>query len=138
MVGWMGVTEYGDRIAELAAKMFCSSVSEFDVCDCGLEARSETVRATSVTLRSTATPEENSTVPKNIASIRGTMTANSVAAIPLLSPSILTAQRRARSHIGDVEIVFIVCLRKARCGKQPSRSTVVCCRTAWRCCRQGR
>src|SRR5882672_4616714 len=126
MVGWTGVTEYGDRIAELAAKMFCNSVSEVTFSDC--EVRSESVRATSATLRFTATHEENSTVPKNIASINGTMTANSVAAIPLLSPSILTAHRRARSHTGDVKIVFIACLSKARCGMQPSRSTTVCCR----------
>ena len=47
------------------------------VVDC--DVRSDSVRATSVTLRSTATPEENSTIPKNIVSMIGTMTANSTA-----------------------------------------------------------
>ena len=39
------------------------------------------VRATSVTLRLTATAEENSTVPKNIVNIGGTIMANSTATL---------------------------------------------------------
>ena len=54
LVSWASVTE-----------MFC-------------DVRSDSVRAISVTLRSTATPDENSTVPKNSTSIRGTTMANSI------------------------------------------------------------
>ena len=50
--------------------------------DC--DVKSDIVRATSVTLPSTATPEENSTTPKNIVSMSGTTTANSIAALPRL------------------------------------------------------
>src|SRR5882757_1373931 len=82
MVDWVGEAEYGVRIPTLAAKKLLRSVS-VTVVDC--EVRSESVRATSVTLRSTATPDENSTIPKNITSMSGTITANSVAATPLQS-----------------------------------------------------
>ena len=74
------------------------SVSATEV-DC--EVRSDSVRAISVTLRSTATPDENSTVPKNITSMIGTITANSVAAMPLQSATDArrSAAREARSLI---------------------------------------
>lgn len=65
-------------IAEmLAVNAFCMSVSA-SVVDC--DVKSDRVRAINVTLRSIAMADENSTVPKNITSISGTMTANSVAA----------------------------------------------------------
>ena len=74
----------------LAAKKLVRSVSVTDV-DC--EVRSDSVRAISVTLRSTATPDENSTVPKNITSISGTIMANSIAAMPRRSFDSSAAER---------------------------------------------
>src|SRR6187402_2344705 len=93
----------------LAAKKPARSVSPTAV-DC--DVRSDSVRAINVTLRLTATPDENSTVPKNITSMTGTMTANSVAAIPLRSLSILAAARRMRSQIGSIDIDFIALSRQ--------------------------
>ncbi len=58
--------------------------------DC--EVKSDRVRAISVTLRFTAIAEQNSTVPKNITSISGTMKANSVAATP--RPSAIQSRSR--------------------------------------------
>jgi hypothetical protein len=66
-------------IALEALKKFCSCVRVSEVF---CEVRSARVRAISDTLRSDATPEQSSTVPKNITSISGTMKANSVAAMP--------------------------------------------------------
>src|SRR5690349_525130 len=74
-----------------AAKKLVMSASPTDV-DC--DVRSDSVRAISVTLRSTATADENSTVPKNITSISGTITANSVAASALPSARKSYAERR--------------------------------------------
>src|SRR5664279_3510513 len=99
----VGVGTYGDKILPLAVKKLVTSESATDV---DWDVRSESVRATSVTLRSTATPDENSTVPKYITSMIGTITANSVAAIPLLSSARLRSKRRAPSQILDT--VFIV------------------------------
>src|ERR1700730_10092736 len=92
----------GHMIAAEALKKFCSCVSVTAVF---CEARSASVRAISDTLRSTATPEENSTVPKNITSISGTMRLNSVAALPRRSLASSAMLRRMRSHMD--EIVFI-------------------------------
>ena len=62
--------------------------------DC--DTRSDRLRAASVTLRLAATPEENSTVPKNSVSINGTTKANSTAALARRSrtkrPSALQAR----------------------------------------------
>src|SRR5260370_22813767 len=91
-------------IPVLALKKLVRSVSLTEI-DC--EVRSDSVRAISVTLRSTATPDENSTVPKNITNMIGTMMANSVAAIPLQSFNSLPAKSRMPGHIDDIEIVFI-------------------------------
>jgi hypothetical protein len=63
-------------IALEALKKFCSCVRVSEVF---CEVRSARVRAIGDTLRSDATPEQSSTVPKNITSISGTMKANSVA-----------------------------------------------------------
>src|SRR3982074_2932330 len=101
MVEMVGEAEYGVRIPTLAAKKLLRSVS-VTVVDC--EVRSESVRATSVTLRSTATPEENSTTPKNIVSINGTIMTNSVAATPRQSFDSSAAERRRRNHICDIAI----------------------------------
>src|SRR6188474_2400405 len=108
----------------LAAKKPARSVSLTDV-DC--DVRSDRVRAIRVTLRSTATPDENSTVPKNITSMTGTMTANSVAAIPLRSTNILAAVRRMRSQIGNIDIVFIAlsCQQGALARKGSLRNAAV-------------
>src|ERR1700690_578451 len=98
----VGVGAYGVRILPLAVKKLVVSESATDV---DWDVRSESVRATSVTLRSTATPDENSTVPKNITSMIGTISANSVAAMARQSVNRRTAETRARRHILD--IVFI-------------------------------
>ena len=90
MVDLVGEAEYGVMIPMLAAKKLLRSVSVTDV-DC--EVRSESVRATSVTLRSTATPDENSTIPKNITSMSGTIMTNSVAATPRQSFDSSAAER---------------------------------------------
>src|ERR1043166_3535556 len=86
----------------LAAKKLLRSLSAIEA-DC--EVRSDSVRATSVTLRSTATPEENSTVPKNIVSISGTIITNSVAATPRQSLQSRTAVRQRRKHGDEFGIV---------------------------------
>src|SRR5947208_15915270 len=65
----------------VVVKLVRSVSVTLDDCD----VRSDSVRATSVTLRSTATPDENSITPKNSVSIIGTITANSTAALPLAS-----------------------------------------------------
>src|ERR1700682_1988422 len=80
----------------LALKKVVSWVS---VTETFCEVRSDSVRAISVTLRLTAMPDENSTVPKNIKSITGTMMANSIAATPRRSLYRSSAERRRRSHI---------------------------------------
>src|SRR3954451_18890761 len=98
----VGEAEYGVMIPMLAAKKLLRSVS-VTVVDC--EVRSESVRATSVTLRSTATPDENSTIPKNIVSISGTIMTNSVAATPRVSFDRPSAAALAKFHI--FAIVFI-------------------------------
>src|ERR1700675_953029 len=84
LVSWVSVTE-----------MFC-------------EVRSESVRAISVTLRSTAMPDENSTVPKNITSITGAMTANSIAITPRRSLYRSSAERRRRSHMGVIGFIALL------------------------------
>src|SRR6476620_11587044 len=75
LASWVSVTE-----------MFC-------------EVRSDSVRAITVTLRSIASADENSTVPKNSTSISGTIIANSTAARPLLSPDSSRTERRMRCHV---------------------------------------
>src|ERR1700712_2678846 len=83
-------------IDELALKKFVNWVSVTAMfCD----VRSDSVRAISVTLRLTAMPDANSSVPKNRSSITGTTMANSVAAMPLISPNRSFAERRTRSQI---------------------------------------
>src|SRR5689334_121597 len=62
--------------------------------DC--ETRSDIVRATSVTLRLTATPEANSTIPKNSVSISGTTKENSTAALAWRSRTKRPISRRTR------------------------------------------
>src|SRR3569833_1613805 len=92
---------YGVMMPVEALKKLVMSLSATEV-DC--EVRSDSVRAISVTLRSIATAEENSTVPKNITSISGTITANSVAATALLSARNFRAepqtnrQKKANTH----------------------------------------
>src|SRR3954471_11273772 len=81
LVSWASVTE-----------MFC-------------DVRSDSVRAISVTLRLTATPEENSSVPKNSSSMSGMIMANSTAARPLRSTNNSLAERRARSHISTIGFI---------------------------------
>ncbi len=93
----------------LALKKLVRSALVTEV-DC--EVRSDSVRAISVTLRSTATPEENSTVPKNITSMIGTMMANSVAAMPLRSARMSAARRRRRNQTVGIGNVFIVLSQK--------------------------
>src|ERR1700694_1974538 len=116
IVALVGAGEYGFRMALLAVKKLVRSVSETEI-DC--EVRSDSVRATSVTLRSTATPEEISTVPKNITSMTGTITANSVSAMPRQSSSMSRAERRNRNHIADIFSITLSTRRKgqgkARC-----------------------
>src|SRR5207244_5739777 len=85
------------------------------------EVRSESVRATSVTLRSTATPLENSTVPKNSTNIIGTTTANSVAAMPRQSATRAAADRRVRNQIDDIGLFFIARLMN-KPGLRPGRA----------------
>src|ERR1700730_2603321 len=84
--------------------------------DC--ETRSDSVRAACVTLRFTATPDENSTTPKNITSMTGTIMANSIAAMPRQS----FAKARARSEIfliGDIFIASRFHMKSSCCGEQP-------------------
>src|SRR5262245_56797034 len=57
------------------------------------DVRSDSVRAMMVTLRLAPTPCANSTVPKNITSIKGAMKANSIAPMPLQSFRKLLAVR---------------------------------------------
>ena len=95
-------------MALLALKKLVSWVSVTLVfCD----VRSDSVRAISVTLRSTATPDENSSMPKNSTSITGTITANSTAATPRLSPSSLSARRRMRSQILVIGFIALALVR---------------------------
>jgi DNA-binding NtrC family response regulator len=54
--------------------------------------------AISVTLRSTATPEENSTTPKNNAGMTGTIMVNSIAAMPTDFQRKLLRQRTTASR----------------------------------------
>src|ERR1700730_1241581 len=82
------------------------------------ETRSDSVRAACVTLRFTATPDENSTTPKNITSMTGTIMANSIAAMPRQS----FTKPRARSEIlfiGDIFIASGFHMKGSRCGEQP-------------------
>ena len=83
-------------IALEALKKFCSCVRVSEVF---CEVRSARVRTISDTLRSDATPEQSSTVPKNITSISGTITANSVAASARLSAAKSRADKRALRQI---------------------------------------
>src|SRR5215469_12508782 len=95
-----------------ARKKLAMSVS---VTESDCDVRSDSVRAISVTLRSTATPDENSTVPKNITSITGMMKANSVAARPRRSAS-MRSQCRTKDFMGLVLERFI--LEDRRCLQQ--------------------
>ena len=80
----------------LALKKLVNWVSLTEIfCD----VRSESVRAISVTLRLTATPDENSLVPKNNTSMIGTIMANSTAARPRRSSTSRSTVRRTESHI---------------------------------------
>src|SRR4051794_36127685 len=117
MVDCVGEAEYGVMIPTLAAKKLPKSVS-VTVVDC--EVRSESVRATSVTLRSTATPEENSTTPKNIVIINGTIMTNSVAATPRQSFNSSAAQPRRQNQISDIDMVPSPASSMARCGMRQS------------------
>src|ERR1700712_1116735 len=129
MVDWVGEAEYGVRIPTLAAKKLLRSVSATDI-DC--EVRSESVRATSVTLRSTATPDENSTTPKNITIISGTIMTNSVAATPRQSFDNSAAARAKRNHRCDIGMMLSPASSKARYGMRPSPSAIACCPTSSR------
>src|ERR1700712_2279641 len=111
-------------IALLALKKLVNWVSVTErFCD----VRSDSVRAISVTLRLTATPDENSSVPKNSSSMTGTTMANSIAARPLRSTSSSRAERRTRSHmsitgfiagfIGPALVRFV--LERGGSGQQP-------------------
>src|SRR4051812_22360591 len=117
MVDLVGEAEYGVMIPMLAAKKLLRSVSVTEV-DC--EVRSESVRATSVTLRSTATPDENSTTPKNTPIIRGTIMTISVAPTPRQSFDGSAAARRKGSHRCDIGMVLSPASSKARYGTRPS------------------
>src|SRR5882724_96978 len=104
MVEFSGDVEYGYMMPTLALKMLVSWLSVTEMfCD----VRSDSVLATIVTLRSTATPEENSTVPKNITSMTGTMTANSVAAMPLRFRASARAERRAASQMSEIDFIAV-------------------------------
>src|ERR1700692_4893223 len=92
-------------IPKLAAKKLLMSVSE-TVVDC--DVRSDRVLAIIVTLRSTATPDENSTVPKNSTSMSGTITANSVAATADESFCSRAAANRIRTQTLEIDILIIV------------------------------
>jgi len=99
-------------IEMLAVNAFCMSES-VSVVDC--DVRSDSVRAINVTLRSIATADENSTVPKNITSISGTMTANSVAASARLSATKSRAELRAFLQIFAIACICplgSICLRR--------------------------
>ena len=116
-------------IALEALKKFCSCVAVTEVF---CEARSARVRAINDTLRSDATPEQSSTVPKNITSISGTMKANSVAAMPRRSLASSAMLRRVRSHMD--EIVFIVLPSQqgaAGAVKGSFWNTAVACNSRW-------
>src|SRR3954453_6742807 len=104
MVDWVGEADYGVMIPTLAAKKLVRSLSGTEV-DC--DVRSDSVRATSVTLRSTATPDENSITPKNSVSMSGTITANSTAALAPLSRTKPPVKPRARSDIFCISITLI-------------------------------
>ena len=115
-------------IAVLALKKLVSWVSVTVVfCD----VRSDSVRAISVTLRSTATPDENSSVPKNSTSISGTITANSIGS----DTALVAEQFDAPGGACEARFSSSVSLhcrsrpRKVRSGRRRSRST------AARCCR---
>src|ERR1700709_2621200 len=89
-------------IDELALKKFVNWVSVTAMfCD----VRSDSVRAISVTLRLTAIPDENSSVPKNRISITGRTMANSVAAMPLISPNRPCTERCTRSHMAIIGFI---------------------------------
>src|SRR6478609_520951 len=114
-------------IALLALKKLVSWVSlTLTFCD----ARSDSVRAISVTLRSTATADENSSTPKNSTSITGTITANSTAATPRLSRSSLSARRRMRSQIAIVGFIAQALVRfvleGGGRGQQPLAAADIC------------
>src|SRR5882724_813942 len=105
MVEFSGDVEYGYMMPTLALKMLVSWVS---VTEMFCEVRSDSVRAISVTLRSIAMPEENSTVPKNSTSIRGTIMANSTAARPRQLPDRSSAERRMRSQILVIDFIALI------------------------------
>src|SRR5258706_12573041 len=86
-------------IAELALKMLVNWASVIEMfCD----VKSDSVRAIIVTLRLTAIPDENSSVPKNRTSMIGTIMANSMAARPLQSPNRSCTEDRTRSHMSII------------------------------------
>src|SRR5437762_1879753 len=89
----------------VVVKLVRSVSVTLDDCD----VRSDSVRATSVTLRSTATPDENSITPKNSVSMIGTITANSTAALPLASRRRPEINSRTRSEIFCISM-FLVAL----------------------------
>src|SRR5436853_6277212 len=103
-VEFSGVGEYGVMIALAVIVKLARSVSVTAV-DC--DVRSDSVRATSVTLRSTATADENSTTPKNSVSMSGTITANSTAALARLSRTRPPIKPRARSEVFCIGITLI-------------------------------
>src|ERR1700753_3566042 len=105
MVDLTGAESYGVIIPTLAAKKLVMSASPTEA-DC--EVKSESVRAVSVTLRSTAIAEENSTTPKNITSMIGTSMANSIAARPLGSPINAVAETRAWRHAFDIGFMILL------------------------------
>src|SRR3981189_3383102 len=95
-------------IPALALKMFVSWASVTAMfCD----VRSDSVRAISVTLRLTAMPDANSSVPKNRISITGTTMANSMAARPRISPNRSCTERRTRSHISIIGFIGMALVR---------------------------
>ena len=72
------------------------------------DVRSDSVRAISVTLRSTATPAANSLVPTSNMAMSGMIMANSMAARPLLFLRRAAAWRRRRNNqIDDGIFAFI-------------------------------
>src|SRR5215475_8275463 len=111
-------------IALLALKKLVNCVSVTEVF---WDVRSDSVRAISVTLRSTATPAENSLVPTNSNAITGMIIANSTAARPLLLLRSSPARRRMRSQIVVIGIIALPLVRfvleRGRRSQQPPVGT---------------
>src|ERR1044072_5328592 len=72
------------------------------------DVRSDSVRAISVTLRSTATPAANSLVPTSNAAISGMIMANSTAARPLLFLCRAATWRHRRNNQIDEGILVLI------------------------------